>query len=856
MAVEDEDEDGAQLLAALQADDALLEAATTVTVEQEAQAMAATRERAAEHGVEPKSHGEHGWAGSMRRKFELFLEKHGERLGYEAGVGPTVEHAKHFVDYCASGAGRLIFSPVGRVGMCDKYFEMHLPYTLAQRVFPMMGLPTWTGLSVSELREKAAPFKDGLLEHWKSVKVSRCDPTIAGASLHKERWDHPMYFLAQDWWLDSKQQNLAATTLAVMGFVCATCTRAGAMGRDWFDRKGLTQWWVGRNVLSVRDFTWDKFDFIIEVPYVSNVLAEEAATAARRGAGSSSEGGGAVEGAGATEEAAEAAEAAGLSEAEWGRFMTHVESALRGEVQNNRCKKHYHEVYLYNNSITPDAVQEVRRATSAMLLMQWRRGLFEVQYAGMSEEAIVAALRLRKGGYAGGMPPGAKISATDAFARWKAGERQYVHGRGEFLGEAEERVHEEPRLAEAANGGGGAATTAEVAQAGGASSSGEAALEAMAARQPIVRVRRRKRYELDVRDEPLFVEVDARTCRFAPREMNMETVGRLIARTGKYLGRRSHGDGLNSLRRLGLVTISKGCDDKGRGQTDAVRAAEHKNGTRTIERNYDDGTETTDNGCHHMGRPMKRMEGLRPASQMRLPALAEMLVFSDMAADDAVRKRVFDEAPERRLRRAALVKAQAADKVAQASLAKAVEQAAARGGTDDAVRQRRRVAEQVAQYLAKQKKLLANLENRLRHAAIEAKRAEMWEDRLAQFDRVTREELTALSMYRDRSGETLESLVVRFSGQETEGPVALRRRSAAVAATGRAAAGRRRGQGEEGAPAKRARRGKLVTLSLCLGESGEVMARVLPVADRRGRAKESADAQSASVAVRLHVVSK
>ena len=115
MAVEDEDEDGAQLLAALQADDALLEAATTVTVEQEAQAMAATRERAAEHGVEPKSHGEHGWAGSMRRKFELFLEKHGERLGYEAGVGPTVEHAKHFVDYCASGAGRLIFSPVGRV---------------------------------------------------------------------------------------------------------------------------------------------------------------------------------------------------------------------------------------------------------------------------------------------------------------------------------------------------------------------------------------------------------------------------------------------------------------------------------------------------------------------------------------------------------------------------------------------------------------------------------------------------------------------------------------------------------------------------------------------------------------------
>ena len=116
-----EEDDGAQMLAALQADDARLEEATTVTVEQEALAMAATRERAEEHGVEPKSHGEHGWAGSMRRKFERFLEKHGERLGYEAGVGPTVEHAKHFVDYCASGAGRVCFSPVGRVGMGDKY---------------------------------------------------------------------------------------------------------------------------------------------------------------------------------------------------------------------------------------------------------------------------------------------------------------------------------------------------------------------------------------------------------------------------------------------------------------------------------------------------------------------------------------------------------------------------------------------------------------------------------------------------------------------------------------------------------------------------------------------------------------
>ena len=96
-----EEEDGAQLLAALQADDALLESATTVTVEQEAQAMAATRGRAVEHGVEPMSHVEHGWTGSMRRKFERFLEKHGERsmmLPASAGGGRYVSSStSHFV---------------------------------------------------------------------------------------------------------------------------------------------------------------------------------------------------------------------------------------------------------------------------------------------------------------------------------------------------------------------------------------------------------------------------------------------------------------------------------------------------------------------------------------------------------------------------------------------------------------------------------------------------------------------------------------------------------------------------------------------------------------------------------------
>ena len=54
---------------------------TTVSVEQEAAAMAAVRTQIEEHGVSEKTHGKHGLAGSMRRKFERFLEKHAVRLG-------------------------------------------------------------------------------------------------------------------------------------------------------------------------------------------------------------------------------------------------------------------------------------------------------------------------------------------------------------------------------------------------------------------------------------------------------------------------------------------------------------------------------------------------------------------------------------------------------------------------------------------------------------------------------------------------------------------------------------------------------------------------------------------------------
>ena len=68
--------------------------------------------------------GEHGLVGTIRRQFERFLDAHGERLGFDREVGPTESLIESFVDYMASSAGRRKFSPVGRVGQCNRYFEV------------------------------------------------------------------------------------------------------------------------------------------------------------------------------------------------------------------------------------------------------------------------------------------------------------------------------------------------------------------------------------------------------------------------------------------------------------------------------------------------------------------------------------------------------------------------------------------------------------------------------------------------------------------------------------------------------------------------------------------------------------
>ena len=107
------------------------------------------------------------------------------------------------------------------------------------------------------------------------------------------------------------------------------------------------------------------------------------------------------------------------------------QGASRGEVTFNRLKHHYFEAaaggYEYKMSMTPDAEAVPRRSADIAKTYLMRRGLFAVQYAGMSAAAIKAALAMRHTkGYPGGMPPGAQINADEAVKRFEAGEVHYL----------------------------------------------------------------------------------------------------------------------------------------------------------------------------------------------------------------------------------------------------------------------------------------------------------------------------------------------------------------------------------------------------------------------------------------------
>ena len=154
------------MIAALEEEDAAFEASLRPTVEEEQAIIAATHQQAVEHGDSAKAGGEHGWVGSMMRKFERFLEKHGAKYGYVAeegldGGSKSLDVVRAFMDYCFSGLGRdQQFSGVGRKGFADEYFSLHLPYALAQKVFPMMKIVGWVGLEKHELQAIPAPGAD------------------------------------------------------------------------------------------------------------------------------------------------------------------------------------------------------------------------------------------------------------------------------------------------------------------------------------------------------------------------------------------------------------------------------------------------------------------------------------------------------------------------------------------------------------------------------------------------------------------------------------------------------------------------------------------------------------------------
>jgi hypothetical protein len=266
-----------------------------------------------------------------------------------------------------------------------------------------------------------------------------------------------------------------------------------------------------------------------------------------------------------------------------------LEEGLRGEVKLRRVKRHYHErSYGYEMPVTPDALAVARRAATWLLVYMWRRALFAVQYDGMSAAAKQQAWAARERGFSGGMPPGAVISAEEAIARLKAGERSYV------------RVEFGP---------------GDVRLAG---------------------------------DEPMFVNLGS-DMRFTTTELNAERAGEVYSELGEELGVRPHSSGVNSGRRNAAVALSQGLDKEGMGQMMVKKLMQHRTsqGTTTFEAQYDDAPHSVDLGALMMGRRPEAIVALKSLLTTRVQGLAQLRVFSDVPKNDVVRQRVWDGSARR-----------------------------------------------------------------------------------------------------------------------------------------------------------------------------------------------------------------
>ena len=332
-------------------------------------------------------------ARTCENRWRLFLTT----AGYSVHNEPTLQMVEEFTVFMFKF--RQLRSSADKAGLGDSSVLL-ARYTLGQKVFPVMGYSDWQGQSAAELRTKSKPFSDKLAETWQRLRRALPEMKSSEKPFVKYKWSEEAYFHAQDTvyeLMDSGAElvNVGLTWLMVMAMPRASCQRSGSMAKDSVDMRNGSVWGPdGLNVLSVKDLVWSRSGM--------NITFMDGTT-------------------------------------ELG--------ASRAELTFNRLKHHYFVAaaggYEYLMSITPDAEAVVRRSADIACMYLMRRGLFAVQYSGMTPKAIEAALASRReNGYPGGMPPGAVIDAEEAVRRFVAGEKQYL-----------KQVEDEPLLVMLQRGG-------------------------------------------------------------------------------------------------------------------------------------------------------------------------------------------------------------------------------------------------------------------------------------------------------------------------------------------------------------------------------------------------------------------
>ena len=330
------------------------------TTDQVLAEMAAASRNAAERGTPP---GTRAAIQRMKNKWCCFVDECGAQLGF---VAPTIEFVLQFASFVFNN--REVWSAAGRKG-CGKATSLSAAYHLPKYALVELKYGGWVGLDAVALEAKSAPYKAAVLREYNRMVVGNGDVSSTGRIFEKKRWCGVLSNLAQDRVMEDTV-NLTHTVMAltVIGFVEATCARAGAFATDRFDRRGLNPYWKDKVVLKLTDFKIAREG--MEVTY-DGVIEYDSKCA---------------------------------------------------QVDFNRIKRHYYEKYNYGQSMTPDDAEVVRRSVSWMIVYLFRRGVFEAQWAGMGADARAAAntARASLAGYAGGMPLGALASAETAV-------RQIVH---------------------------------------------------------------------------------------------------------------------------------------------------------------------------------------------------------------------------------------------------------------------------------------------------------------------------------------------------------------------------------------------------------------------------------------------